>query len=157
MARSKSARKEDSNTAMAKRLAEVLSDTYVLGVKTHGYHWNVMGPLFAPLHKLFGEQYEALFDAADEIAERIRALGLMPDGSMEAFLQNTAIKEADDKPLKAEAMVKDLLQSHQLVRARIIMAAEYADDIDDAGTEDLMVQRLQAHDKIIWMLRSQLA
>ena len=153
----KTVSKENSNAAMAKHLALVLSDTYVLAIKTHGYHWNVMGPLFAPLHALFGTQYEALLAAADEIAERIRALGLMPDGSMEAFLQNTVVKEADAKPLTAEAMVADLYQSHQQVRARVASAAEFADDVDDVATEDLMIQRLQDHDKTIWMLRSQLA
>lgn len=71
----KSAAKIESNkVAMAKKLANVLSDTYVLAVKTHGYHWNVMGPGFAGLHGFFEKQYDDLIAAADEIAERIRSL-----------------------------------------------------------------------------------
>lgn len=150
------ASKQNSVAAMAKHLAHVLSDTYVLAVKTHGYHWNVTGPHFAELHAFFGAQYEELLAAADVIAERIRALGLMPDGSMDAFLQNTVVKEADAKPLTAAAMLEDLLNSHKLASARIKAAADFADDIDDIGSEDLMVQRLQAHDKASWMIRSHL-
>lgn len=155
MAKSKTS-KADPSEKMAVCLADVLSDTYVLAVKTHGYHWNVMGPFFDPLHKFFGDQYTALIEAADVIAERIRAIGFMPDGSMDSFLQNTVIKEADAKRLDAKAMLKDLLKSHQQLRERLVKAADYADDIDDIATEDLMVERLRDHDKTIWMLRSQI-
>ena len=54
---------------------KVLADTYTLLVKTHVYHWNVVGPIFLPLHELTEKQYQNLFEAADTIAERIRALG----------------------------------------------------------------------------------
>lgn len=149
--------KSNAATAMAKQLALVLSDTYVLAVKTHGYHWNVMGPEFASLHEFFGKQYDALIAAADEIAERIRALGMMPDGSMDSFLQNTVIKEAGTKPMTAKAMLQDLLESHKLIHARLVEAEELADDIDDVVTQDMMVGRLAAHDKDMWMIRSHIS
>ncbi len=145
-----------AKTAMAKQLALVLADTYVLAVKTHGYHWNVTGLSFGGLHALFERQYDELIEAADVIAERIRALGMMPDGSMEAFLQNTAIKEAGPKPIQAKEMIKDLMDSHMKLRDRLAQAEEMADDIDDVVTEGMMVARMEAHDKIIWMLRSSL-
>ena len=65
----------DDRKRLADSLAKIVADTYVLLVKTQGYHWNVVGPLFVSLHKLTEEQYEDLFEAADELAERIRALG----------------------------------------------------------------------------------
>ena len=61
--------------SIAKSLSQVLADTYVLYLKTHAYHWNVTGPLFSSLHTLFEGQYNDLHDAADALAERIRALG----------------------------------------------------------------------------------
>lgn len=150
----KSASKSNAKAAMAKHLALVLSDTYVLAVKTHGYHWNVTGPTFAQLHEFFSQQYNALFEAADEIAEQIRQLGFMPDGSMDSFLQNTVIKEAGTKPMTANAMLKDLLDSHQQLRERLVAGEDLADDLDDVATQDLMVERLRAHDKMMWMIRS---
>ena len=149
--------KSNSAVAMAKQLALVLSDTYVLAVKTHGYHWNVVGPNFGPLHAFFSEQYLALFEAADDIAERIRALGLMPDGSMDSFLQNTVIPEAGTKMLSETDMLKDLLASNTLLRDRLVEAEQLADDIDDVVTQDMMVTRLAAHEKMMWMIRSHLA
>lgn len=60
---------------IAKTLADVLSDTYRLMFKTHAYHWNVEGPMFYSVHNLTEAQYENMFEAADVIAERVRALG----------------------------------------------------------------------------------
>ncbi|MDE2030593.1 MAG: DNA starvation/stationary phase protection protein [Alphaproteobacteria bacterium] len=142
-------------TKIAEMLIDVLSDTYVLTVKTHGYHWNVTGTLFPQLHEFFGKQYEELFDAADDIAERIRALDLPAPGSMASFLSNTKIKEATGAPGNAAAMLRDLLKSHETLRARLAETADAAGEAGDKATEDLMVERLRAHDKIIWMLRSQ--
>lgn len=150
----KPAKQAAANAAMAKKLAEVLSDTYVLAVKTHGYHWNVKGIGFAGLHAFFEKQYDDLIEAADEIAERIRALGLMPDGSMEAFLQNTLIKEAGPKAISAMAMLKDLVASHQILHGRLAEVERLADETCDVVTQDLMVSRMAVHEKTLWMIRS---
>jgi starvation-inducible DNA-binding protein len=148
----------NSNTQMAEHLIDVLSDTYLLMIKTHGYHWNVTGPLFPQLHTLFEGQYNELFGAADEIAERIRALDFPAPGSTGAFNDNTVVKEAGDgQPLKASAMLKDLVKTHEQVRDRVEEARALAGEIADTATEDLMNKRLAAHDKDIWMLRSTIA
>lgn len=149
--------KKDPNEMMAQQLAYVLSDTYILAVKTHGYHWNVMGPAFSGLHAFFEEQYHALIVSADEFAERIRALGMMPDGSMDAFLQNTVIKEAGTSPISAEEMLADLLESYQLLAGRILEAETMADDIDDLVSESMLTDMLVATEKTMWMLRSHFA
>lgn len=60
--------------AVAAGLADVLADTYRLIFKTRAYYWNVEGPLFPAVHTLTETQYEQMFDAADVLAERIRAL-----------------------------------------------------------------------------------
>lgn len=60
---------------LAGALREVVGDTYMLLAKTQGYHWNVSGPLFLSIHELTESQYRDLFEAADDLAERARALG----------------------------------------------------------------------------------
>ena len=145
---------KNSNAQMAKHLVEVLSDTYMLMIKTHGYHWNVTGPTFSQLHTLFEGQYTELFAAADEVAERVRALDVAAPGSTEAFKNHTSIKEAGREPLTATAMLKDLIKSHEQIHDRISEARVFAGEIGDTATEDLMNQRLAAHDKTLWMLRA---
>jgi len=140
--------------ALLELLVQVLSDTYVLAVKTHGYHWNVTGPGFGALHAFFDAQYTSLFEAADVIAERIRALGAPVQASMAAFLEKTAIKEASGKTMSASAMLKDLLASHAQLRERLIAAEEAADSLDDLVTQSLLTERLVAHEKVLWMIKS---
>ena len=145
---------KNSNAQMAKHLVNVVSDTYLLMIKTHGYHWNVTGPLFPQLHLLLEKQYNELFEAADEIAERIRALDFPAPGSTQMFHQHTAVKEASGQALSAMAMVKDLLKTHEQVRDRVEEGRAFANEIEDTATEDLLNKRLEAHDKTMWMLRS---
>src|SRR4029077_4036535 len=98
---------KNSAAQMAKHLVNVVSDTYLLMIKTHGYHWNVKGPLFPQLHAFLETQYNELFVAADEVAERIRALDFAAPGSTAAFKNHTAVKEAGENSLSAAAMIKD--------------------------------------------------
>ncbi len=144
---------KNSAAQVAKQLSWVLSDTYVLLVKTHAYHWNVTGELFPQLHTLFETQYNELFTAADDIAERIRALNVAAPVSMDSFLNHTSIKETTSVP-NAKAMIKDLISANENIRTRIVDACELAGEVGDKGSEDTLIIRLKAHDKALWMLRA---
>jgi starvation-inducible DNA-binding protein len=145
----------NSNAQMAKHLVNVVSDTYLLMIKTHGYHWNVTGPLFPQLHAFLETSYNELFVAADEVAERIRALDFFAPGGPDVFKHHTLVKEASENPPSAPAMLKDLLKTHESVRDRIEEARAFANEIEDVATEDMLNGRLRAHDKTIWMIRAQ--
>jgi starvation-inducible DNA-binding protein len=126
-------------------------------IKTHGYHWNVTGPLFVQLHSFLETQYNELFVASDEIAERIRALDYVAPGGPDVFKHHTVVKESPEQPPSATAMIKDLLKTHENVRERVEEARSFADEINDRATEDMLNGRLAAHDKTMWMLRAQQA
>ncbi|MEO1192190.1 MAG: Dps family protein [Pseudomonadota bacterium] len=145
------ARKEISDA-----LAKVLADSYLLYLKTHGYHWNVKGPSFQQLHALFEEQYREIWDAVDEIAERIRALDHEAPASYAAFAKLASVQESETLP-DAEGMVADLVKANEAVLKTVRAAMPAAQDGGDEATFDLMVQRLSAHEKAAWMLRSHLA
>jgi starvation-inducible DNA-binding protein len=147
----------NSNTQMAKHLTNVVSDTYLLMIKTHGYHWNVEGPEFHSLHLMLEEQYKELFVAVDDVAERIRALDCVAPGGPDTFKHHTAVKDSPETPPSASAMLKDLIKTHEQVRERIAEGRAFAEEIEDRGTEDLLIGRLRAHEKTLWMLRSQAA
>jgi hypothetical protein len=69
---------EEHRLQIAEGLGRLLADTFVLYGKTHGFHWNVTGPMFNTLHLMFEGQYIELWNALDAIAERIRSLGCRP-------------------------------------------------------------------------------
>ena len=143
--------KRPNQSPVVSALADVLADTYTLAVKTHTYHWNVEGPQFVGLHELFSNQYEALYDAADELAERIRALGDKAPGGMKVFAGMSAVKD-DTSATTAKDMIKDLQKSHQTVADRAAKALNVAEKHDDAASADILTERLQTHQKEAWML-----
>ncbi len=144
------ARKEISD-----QLAKVLADSYLLYLKTHGYHWNVKGPHFAQLHELFGEQYNDIWTAIDEIAERIRALGHDAPGSYAAMAKLATVEEREDVP-NASGMLQDLVKGNEALLRTLRSAMPSMQDGGDEASFDLMVERLSAHEKASWMLRSHL-
>jgi len=140
---------------VTEELSILLADTYALALKTQNYHWNVAGPDFYSLHKLFEGQYESLHDAADELAERIRALDNYAPGSFAEFAKLTNISEAK-KGLSSKEMLKDLAKSHEAVVKQAKKVIEASESAGDPTTVDIVVGRIEEHDKQAWMLNSSL-
>ncbi|MEH6475530.1 MAG: Dps family protein [Sneathiella sp.] len=139
--------------AIAMGLSKLLADSYTLYLKTHNFHWNVTGPMFSSLHLMFETQYTELAVAVDDIAERIRALGLKAPGSYAQFSKLTTIKEEGGNP-KAEQMILQLIRDHELVIRTAREVFQLADEAGDEPTADLLTQRMQLHEKTNWMLRA---
>ena len=135
----------------ANALSKVLDETYSLLVQTHLYHWNVRGPLFADVHKLLEEQYQALFASVDEVAERVRQLGFKVPGNVASF--PTGVQVPATMPSE-EAMIADLVKRHEGAVRGLRTLSTDADDQHDYVTQDLVNGMLAFHEKAAWMLRS---
>lgn len=144
-----------SSDGVVAALEIVLADLYILAVKTHGFHWNVEGPLFPQLHELFGKQYDALTESADNVAERIRALGETAPGSFAQFVKLSNIAEETKAP-SAQLMVAQLLSDYETLAADIQGSIVIAEKGDDVGSEDLLTGILRDAHKTAWMLRAML-
>ena len=148
------------NVADRKKIADGLSrflaDSYTLYLKTHNFHWNVTGSMFNALHNMFEAQYTEQWNALDDIAERIRALGFNAPGSYSEFIKLSSIPEEPGLTDTADwrEMVRQLVVGNEAVCRTARKVLDIADDADDAPTEDLLTQRLQTHEKYAWMLRS---
>ncbi len=138
---------------IADELSHFLADTYILYLKTQNFHWNVKGPNFYSLHKMFEEQYQELAAAIDEIAERIRALGCYTPASFAQYSQFTSLKEERGE-ITAEQMIQKLVKDHETLSQLAAQLIPKAQKVHDEGTADLLIQRLKSHDKTAWMLRS---
>ncbi len=143
----------EQREAIAEGLSRLLADTFVLYGKTHGFHWNVTGPMFNTLHLMFMEQYTELWNALDEIAERIRALGLLAPHGGRTLADLASIEEAKLQPAALE-MVQELVSGHEAVARTARSIFTLAEAAGDEPTADLLTQRLQIHEKTAWMLRS---
>ena len=136
---------------VAASLSKLLAETYTLYLKTQGFHWNVTGPRFHDLHKLFEAQYNELAEANDEIAERIRALGVKAPASYSEFKKLAAISEETGAPA-ANEMIRQLLTDNRSAVRAAQTVVEAAEEHDDIGSADLATQRIRAHEKAAWML-----
>jgi starvation-inducible DNA-binding protein len=143
----------DQRAAIAEGLGRVLADSTVLYAKTHGFHWNVTGPMFNTLHLMFMDQYTELWTALDEIAERIRALGHPAPFGGRTYSGLSSIPESEGVPAAMD-MVRELVLGHEAVARTIRSVFAAADGAGDQPTADLLTQRLQIHEKTAWMLRS---
>lgn len=142
-------------STVVEKLKVLLASSYTLYLKTHNFHWNVTGPMFTSLHTLFETQYTELALAVDEIAERIRTVGVPAPGTYKAFSSLSTVKEEEGVP-KATDMIRQLVEDQGLIAKIASEVIEAADELGDQATADLATRRIDVHQKNAWMLRSHL-
>lgn len=144
---------QGDRVAIADGLSRLLADTYTLYLKTHNYHWNVVGPMFQTLHLMFETEYNELALAVDLIAERIRALGVRAPASYREFAALATVGEDGDRP-DATEMIRRLVEGQEAVVRTARSIFPIVERAHDEPTADLLTQRIQVHEKTAWMLRS---
>ena len=144
---------ETDRNAIADGLKKLLAESYTLYLQTPNFHWNVTGPQFRELHLMFEEHYTELATAVDEIAERIRTLGVAAPGTYKAFAELSSIEEVDGVPAASE-MVRLLTHAHEQVVKTCRGVLKIAQDADDESTSALVGDRMRIHEKTAWMLRA---
>lgn len=144
---------EEKREKIAQGLSRLLADSFTLYLMTHNFHWNVTGPMFNALHQMFMQQYTEQWNALDEIAERIRALGFPAPGTYREYIDLASIKEVDGVP-KAMDMVRHLVAAQEATARTAREVFPLSEDANDQPTADLLTQRLNVHEKTAWMLRS---
>ena len=138
---------------IAKGLSVLLADSYTLYLMTHNFHWNVTGPQFNSLHLMFMDQYTEQWNALDQIAERIRALGHPAPGTYKEFVELASIAEVEGVP-SADEMIRHLVAAQEATARTARDLFPVVSAANDQPTADLLTQRLEVHEKTAWMLRS---
>ena len=146
---------EDQRAGVVSLLNNDIANAYLTLIKTKKFHWDVVGPQFRSLHQIWEEQYQALTENIDAMAERVRALGGFPVGTAGGFLEHASVKEQPDNIPLATEMVKQLVDDHELIirslRDHVDQASE---EFHDEGTADFLTGLMEQHEEMAWMLRS---
>ena len=146
--------KEKDLTEINDLLNHVLADGNVLYIKLRKFHWNLSGDNFMELHKLFEEQYDAVAEAIDEVAERISTLGGVAIGTTSEFAELSLLIENPGKIPTNQEMIKELVNDHETI---VKSLRKFVDDTEekygDKGTSDFLTGLMQAHEKMAWKLR----
>jgi starvation-inducible DNA-binding protein len=132
----------------------VLADTFVLYMKTYAVHWNYKGAKFFSVHKLTEEHYQELAEAIDNIAERIRAKGEEAPISLSNILGSSDLSEMKNQSASDDSALRELVAGHTLLAKRANQAVKALEQAEDYFSMDMMVDRIGAHEKAVWMLRS---
>jgi starvation-inducible DNA-binding protein len=146
---------EDKRKETVQGLIKLLANNAVLYLKTHNFHWNVVGPMFQPLHSVFEEQYIDLWNASDVIAERVRALGFFVPASYKDFAELSKIKESvGNHRVNATTMITQLVADNEVMSRLARELLPKIEETEDQVTVDLLSDRMNVHEKNAWMLRS---
>ena len=130
-----------------------LADTFVFYMKAHSYHWNIIGPDFPQLHKFFGKLYEELHEAVDVLAEEIRMLDSFTPSTLGRMVELSTITE-DEKIPTPQNMIKNLYDTNDKVIDTVKECYKLAEEAGEYGFSNILQDRLSAHAKHKWMLRS---
>lgn len=139
---------------IANRLNNLLANEYTLYTKTWKFHWNVQGKHFGSLHEFFGKQREQLGGIVDDVAERVRALDVMSDGTLREFSQKSLLPESPSENFNDLTMIALLLQDHEAIISQIREDSVFANEMGDYGTNNFLCDLLTKHEKMAWMLRA---
>ena len=139
---------------LAEALKTLLATEYAFVIKAQFFHWNVEGPDFAQLHEFFGNIYEEVNDnAIDQTAEYIRTLDEYSPGSFERFQELSQIQGQIKIP-RARLMIEELLQDNSTINQVLLRAFDVAQQEKQEGIANFIAERIDAHGKHGWMLKS---
>ncbi len=147
---------DNKSAAVTKALGSLLGDSYALLGQLHVAHWNVEGPNFHSLHTAFQAQYEEVFVAIDDVAERIRALGVFSPGGLKTLAALSSISELPIEEMPSKDYVAHLVECHETVVETAMKTRDIAEKEGDLETQDLVIGRIRTHEKYLWMLRAHL-
>jgi starvation-inducible DNA-binding protein len=131
------------------------ASTFSFYLKAHNYHWNVEGSDFLEYHDLFGKIYEEVYEAIDDFAEKIRAMGTYVPASFARFDMLTKVED-ETEIIPKDEMVKRLLADNEKMVAILKYTFQVSEEHQEFGFSDFVAGRMDAHRKHGWMLRASL-
>jgi starvation-inducible DNA-binding protein len=139
---------------LADSLKTLLATEYAFSIKAQLFHWNVEGPDFAQLHEFFGSLYEEVYNnSIDKTAEYIRAMDDYTPGSFERFSELSIIQGQTKIP-RARLMIEELLANNGQLLELLNKNFAIAEQENQQGIANFIAERIDAHQKHGWMLRS---
>jgi len=140
---------------LAEDLKVLLASVNSLSIKAQNFHWNVEGPDFPEYHEFFGNFYEEVYSAVDKVAEYIRTLDSYAPGSLTRYAELSIIQDQLKIP-RAELMFAELFEDNSKMIDLLNHCFASATQENKQGIANFIAERLDAHEKHQWMIRSTL-
>ena len=130
-----------------------LASTFAFYLKAHNFHWNVEGVNFPQFHSFFEGIYTDAWGAVDGIAEHLRTLDSYAPGSLGRYSELSLIKDEINIP-SAIAMMTKLTTDNGTMIEQLTKTQALAEENNKMGLANYLQDRIDAHEKNGWMLRS---
>lgn len=134
-------------------LKTLLADNVALGMKAHGYHWNVESDDFHQLHEFFSDIYENFDAATDTYAEWLRMLKAYSPYRLTDFFDLSTVGE-NTLVGEPEPMLVDLYNEIETHIKKLVEAGKVANALNEFGLANFLADRQTASQKFCWMLRA---
>jgi starvation-inducible DNA-binding protein len=138
---------------LIEQMKVTLASTFAFYLKAHGFHWNVEGANFPQYHEFLGNLYEEVFGAVDPIAEHLRTLNSYAPASFARYTDLSIVKDELNIP-PALSMMTKLTVDNQAIIDQLTKTQALAESNKKMGLANFLQDRIDAHEKHGWMLRS---
>jgi starvation-inducible DNA-binding protein len=146
----------DTRAEMITVLNEQLADTFDMFSLVKQAHWNVKGPQFIALHRLFDEIAEGLLEYVDTIGERAAALGGMAMGTVRMAADSTRLTSYPTNIVDSMGTVNAIADRLATLAASTRRAEDRAEEAHDMDTNDMLIEISRDLDKWLWFLEAHL-
>lgn len=137
-------------------LQSVLVDLIDLSLIGKQAHWNVVGSQFRSIHLALDELVVAARDFTDQVAERLTAIGVSPDGRASTVASDSGTKGFGAGWSKDDEVVASITGNLAAVIARLRERIDLTADADPV-TQDLLIGQTARLEQLHWMWQAQLA
>ena len=142
---------------MTEQLNQLLADSMTLRDLYKKSHWQVAGPTFYQLHLLFDKHFAEQVELVDSIAERIQLLGGISIAMAPDVAETTQIERPPRGREEVPVQLSRLLDAHQLIIGEVREMAHRASELQDDGTNDLLISDvLRTNELQVWFLSEHL-
>ena len=143
-----------ASTQLSDSLQRVLVDLVELHLQGKQAHWNVVGTNFRDLHLQLDELVDFAREASDTIAERMRALDVIPDGRSDTVAAGTSLPQFPAYE-HSTAEVVDLITARVYATVDTMRTVHDAVDAEDPSTADILHQLIDGLEKLAWLIKSE--
>src|SRR6202044_1892294 len=142
----------DATRDISGALNALLADVFVLYMKTKNFHWHMSGPHFRDYHLLLDEQSEQIFDATDDIAERVRKIGGTTLRSIGHVARLQRVPDNDAQFVPPEDMLAELREDNNGLALEMREVHATAAEYGDVATTSLLENWIDQAERRVWFL-----
>ena len=139
---------------IAQNLKTVLATAFHFYLKSHKFHWNVIGTDFAQQHEFLGAIANEVYGSIDTTAEIIRTCGELAPGSFQEYLELSQISDPIEDDTNGQVMFEILASDNETLLQLLAEAYQVAESEMAFDISDFLAGRIAAHKKHAWMLAS---